>query len=129
MTENLENELTIYRVYEQDIAETYGVGTWYKGVKINALYDELVDVLGEPTYPTPNEDQTVFRSWVIRWNMETYEIYDYNTFDEEYTLNYLTSWHVGASEGADVLEFSKLIEDAIKNYYEKNGKNKRTLRR
>lgn len=119
--EKLLDDLIVYRVYEQDIAQAYGVGTWYKGVKINAFYDELESVLGEPTYITPNEDQSVYRSWVCRWNSDTYEIYDYNTYSEDYTLNYLRLWNVGGSDGSDAHEFAQMIEQAIKE--NKNGIN------
>lgn len=107
--------LIVYQVYEQDEAYKYGVHTSYKAIKLRATYDELVEVLGQPTFPMPNEDESVHRSWVCRWNSSTYEIYDYNTFSEEYTINFLRSWYINTDSEGDVLEFSKMVEGLIKN--------------
>lgn len=106
--------LIVYKVHEQEIAQNYGVGTSDKGLRINAFYDELVRVLGKPTFPIPNEDETVYRSWVCRWNSNTYEIYDFQTYSEEYTLNFNRSWNVGTNQDNYTLDFIEFIENAIK---------------
>lgn len=105
--------LIVYKVYEQEIAETYGITTSYKGIKLLATYDEIVKALGEPTFPLANYDETVQKSWVCRWNSSTYEIYDLNNFDEEYTMNYNKIWYVNTDSDGDAHEFSLQVESLI----------------
>ena len=112
----LPDSMIVYEVHEQDLAYEHGHLTSFKGLKIhNVTYDQLVKILGKPTFPMPNSDQSVFRSWVIRWDGATYEVYDYNTFDEHYTTTYNTTWWVGSSEGVHTLDFVNLIEELTKN--------------
>lgn len=114
---NLPDSFEVFAVDEQDLAYKYGHLTSFKGLKIhNVTYDQLVKILGKPTFPMPNSDHSVFRSWVIRWDGATYEVYDYNTFDEHYTTTYNTTWWVGSSEGVHTLDFVNLIEELAKNY-------------
>ena len=104
--------MIVYEVHEQDLAFEHGHLTSYKGLKIHGVkYDTLVKILGKPTFPMSNSDGSVHRSWVIRWDSATYELYDYNTFDEYFTTHHNTTWWVGSSEGVHTLDFINLIEE------------------
>jgi hypothetical protein len=118
--------IIVYKVFEQEIAETYGITTSYKGIKLHATYDQLVKALGEPTFPLANYDETVQKSWVCRWNSSTYEIYDLNNFDEEYTMNFNKRWFINTDSQGDALEFANQVESLIHNKQlkpEENGIN------
>lgn len=108
----LPDSMIVYEVHEQDLAYEHGHLSSFKGLKIHGVdYKTLVEILGKPTFPTPNSDQSVYRSWVIRWDSVTYEIYDYNTFDEYFTTHQNTTWWVGSTEGVHTLDLINLIED------------------
>lgn len=118
---NLPETFWVFSVDEQDLAYDYGHLTSFKGLKIhNVTYDQLVKILGRPTFPMANSDESVYRSWVIRWDGVTYEVYDYNTFDEHFTTTENTTWWVGSSDGVHTLDFVNLIEELAQDHKNKD---------
>lgn len=69
-------------------------GSSLKG-RIYATYNQLVDILGEPTYSTPSGDEKVQKEWVVKFRGDYFTIYDWKTFDVHYTMNELDNFHVG----------------------------------
>lgn len=86
------------------------IGSSLKGY-INCTYQELVKVLGEPTYPNPSGDNKVQKEWVIQFNGNVYTIYDWKTYDSDYTINILNEFHVGGTQyaGDFISELEKLV--------------------
>ena len=80
---------------------------WY----IDCTYQELIKALGDPTYSTPSGDRKVQKEWVVEHNGEIFTVYDWKTYDEDYTMNKLDEFHVGGKTSADVfiLELEELI--------------------
>lgn len=59
-------------------------------------YQELFSTLGQPTYEHPSGDNKTQVEWVIEWQDEVYTIYDWKTYDREYTINELNTWSIGS---------------------------------
>tara|TARA_B100000085_G_scaffold73278_1_gene65730 strand:+ start:216 stop:596 length:381 start_codon:yes stop_codon:yes gene_type:complete len=121
-TTELPDSMWVYAVHEQAQALDRIHRTSFKGRKITGVsYDELVDILGKPTFPNANSDGSVQKSWVLVWDSEVYEIYDYNTFDEDYTVRFNTFWHIGTHEDKYPIDLAELIEEIAQS--RRNGKN------
>ena len=82
------------RVFKEDEVGNKAIGTVNQG-EIQATYQDLIRVLGEPTYSTPSGDNKVQKEWVVEYNGEVFTIYDWKTYDEEYTMNELDEFNVG----------------------------------
>jgi hypothetical protein len=77
-------------------------GTSLKGYVI-AAYQDLLNVLGKPTFDEPSGDNKVQAEWVVGFDEKIYTIYDWKQYDSSPTDNPLTPirWHVGGYENAD----------------------------
>ena len=61
-------------------------------------YDDLVRYFGEPTiyhYLLDNTDGKIQVEWVLEFNGKPFTIYDWKTFDRDYTLQWLDTWSIG----------------------------------
>jgi hypothetical protein len=75
-------------------------GTHLQG-HINVTYSQLVDALGYPLYgPEDSGDGKVQFEWVFKCNGEVFTLYDWKTYDTEYTINELNRWNVGGKTNA-----------------------------
>jgi len=67
---------------------------------VNTTYSDLVDAFGLPTMHGSG-DNKVQMTWVIEVEsedgVETMEIYDWKTYDLNYTINSLTRWSIGGT--------------------------------
>lgn len=66
-------------------------------------YHELIDIFGQPTYNQESGDSKVQMEWVIKVvdadkNEYQLAIYDWKTYDREYTENYLRTWSIGGND-------------------------------
>jgi hypothetical protein len=87
------------------------VGTSLSGY-IQANYRQLVKALGEPTWDEASSDDKVQIEWVCEFEGNLFTIYDYKTYDREYTMNELDEFHIGSKVAAD--DFIKMLEVKIK---------------
>lgn len=62
---------------------------------VNATYSQLVAVLGEPTFTEPSGDGKTQKEWVVSYKGNVFTIYDWKTFDVNYTMNELDRFNVG----------------------------------
>ena len=78
---------------------------------IDTTYNKLVSVLGEPTYNTPSGDSKVQVEWVVEFEGNLFTIYDWKTFDRDYTENVLDRFNVGSKVNCSsfVIYLQKLI--------------------
>jgi len=65
----------------------------FKG-RIGITYEELIDLLGEPTFIGSGDNKVQFE-WVVMYKGEVFTIYDWKTYDREYTINELDTFRVG----------------------------------
>ena len=90
-----------------------GKETWGSSFKgyIKCTYHDLIRTLGEPTYSDPSGDNKVQKEWVIKHKGKIFTIYDWKTFDSEYTINKLDEFHIGGKEPAH--DFINKLEERI----------------
>ena len=93
-----------YNLYMYDIDAFAQVDT-LRGVK----YVELISALGEPTLKYHEEGDKSTCTWVVTFGNRVYTIYDWKTYDREYTINELNTWSIG---GVSSLVYFK---DALMN--------------
>jgi hypothetical protein len=79
-------------------------------------YKDLVDTFGEPTFtPEDSGDGKVNYEWVLQFDGSYFSIYDWKTYDEEYTRNEYTNWHIGGHAGAiDIHNFINAVLDQMR---------------
>ena len=94
----------------QDFASDQTCGTSLKGYT-HATYKRLVEVLGPPTFSDASLDDKTQVEWVVKFRNNYFTIYDWKTFDREYTMNELTVFHVGGK--VDALDFIIALENKI----------------
>ena len=103
------------------------LGTHLQGYLHNTKYSDLIEAFGQPTFNRASGDGKVHYQWVFDFNGETFTLYDWKTYDVEYTINELTTWNIGGK--TSYVEFSDHIEQIL-NYKKvtKQGEtNKTTL--
>jgi hypothetical protein len=90
-----------------------GKKTWGSSNKghLNITYTQLVSILGEPTYNTPSGDNKVQKEWAVEYKGKTFTIYDWKTYDVDYTMNELNQFNIGGVESAE--EFITELESKI----------------
>ena len=106
-------------IREQRLASELANGTHKVGQLELTRYYELVEILGEPTYSEESFDGKIQVEWVIQYGEEFFTIYDWKTFDRNYTLNSLSVWSVGGN--TDPREFIREIY-ALTNALLEDGK-------
>jgi hypothetical protein len=95
---------------DQHFASNQACDTSLKGY-INATYKQLVAVLGEPTFSDASGDDKTQVEWVVKFGNSYFTIYDYKTYDREYTLNELDEFHIGGK--TDTLDFINELENKL----------------
>lgn len=69
-------------------------------------YNRLVEILGEPTFPEESGDGKVKVEWVVKFEGKVFTIYDWKTYDRDYTLNHLSKFNIGGKSYAiDFIEY------------------------
>jgi len=89
-------------------------GTYKTNTLRGVTYYELFNALGQPTYNEVSADNNCQLEWVIEWQDEIYTIYDWKTYDREYTINELNTWIIGSKVP------SYAFEEALINLIDKD---------
>jgi len=89
-------------------------GSYKTNTLIGVTYYELFNALGQPTYEHPSDDNKTQVEWVIEWEDDVYTIYDWKTYDREYTINELNTWSIGSKVP------SYAFEEALINLIDKD---------
>ena len=74
-------------------------GTSLKGY-IYITYSQLVDLLGQPTFPEQSGDGKVQVEWVVAYGDDIFTIYDWKTYNRYYTENALERFNIGGKSYA-----------------------------
>jgi hypothetical protein len=61
-------------------------------------YDDLVRNFGEPSINVPSADNKVQVEWIFEFEGQYYTLYDWKTYNRDYTLQELTVWSIGGFE-------------------------------
>ena len=86
-------------------------GTYLVGKLIGYTYSELVDLMGEPTFTEGSGDDKVQKEWVVIDGDNVFTIYDWKTYDVEYTITENTVWNIGGKTSA--YEFIDKLESKL----------------
>ena len=94
---------TLYRI----TTGTHKVGS-LRGVN----YDDLVRTFGVPSINVPSGDDKIQVEWVFYFDGDNvFTIYDWKTYDRDYTLKELTTWSIGGNNRD--LEFNESLIDLL----------------
>lgn len=86
-------------------------GTYLVGKLVGYTYSELVDLMGEPTFSEESGDSKIQKEWVVVDGDNVFTIYDWKTYDVEYTITENTIWNVGGKKLA--YEFIGKLESKL----------------
>lgn len=100
---------------EQSLNEIYEAahGTHLVGRMYHMYYDDMVRYLGEPSVSQESGDGKTQVEWVFKFKDQVFTIYDWKTYDRDYTLQELTQWNIGGTS-KHRLEFFEELENIIK---------------
>lgn len=89
-------------------------GTSLKGYINGVTYTQLVEEFGHPLYgPEDSGDGKIQFEWVFKHNGNVFTLYDWKTYDLDYTITELTRWNIGGKSSA--MEFIEDIENILKD--------------
>jgi len=101
------------KVFDEMIAPSVN-GTSLVGYLEGFTFGNLVNVLGQPTFDEPSGDDKVQVEWVVEYDGEVYTVYDWKTYNREFTLNNLTEWNVGGKSKATTF-IAELTQKLLRN--------------
>lgn len=81
-----------------DTIYKFTTGTFKIGKLESVSYDQIVAEFGEPSINVPSGDDKIQVEWVFVFDGKPFTIYDWKTFDRNYTVNHLQSWSIGGKE-------------------------------
>jgi len=82
--------------------------SWFVGNISGLKYNDLVKILGKPTYNKPSGDSKVQVEWAIEFEGNLFHIYDWKTYNKKFTLNGLDTWNIGGNtEPSKLIDFIK----------------------
>ena len=85
-----------YQILHKNDIKNLTDGTHKVATLHNTTYRELLDIFGSSTYyPEDSGDGKVKFEWVLFNGKEVFTVYDWKTYDEDYTRNELTTWSIG----------------------------------
>jgi hypothetical protein len=100
--------------------EDYSTGTSLKGYLHNTTYAQLIEAFGQPTYtPEDSGDGKVNFEWIFEFNGEIFTVYDWKTYNVQYTINELTTWNIGGK--TSYVDFSNYIEEVLNSKQVENA--------
>ena len=104
--------MRVFEIVDQVEALEKTTGTFFVGRLFGLMYDDLVEILGQPTFARASSDDKVQKEWVIEFNDNIYTIYDWCTYDEDYTMDNLKDWNIGGFTSIDTDELINYLKDA-----------------
>ena len=99
---------------KEGLDELYRIttGTFKVASLKNVSYDDLVRAFGVPSINIPSGDNKVQVEWVFYFDgNNVFTIYDWKTFDRDYTLQELTTWSIGGKNKDE--GFFEAVKDLI----------------
>ncbi len=85
-------------------------GTFKIGSLDGIYYRDLVNKLGEPTVIGSGDDKVQYE-WIMEFKGEVFTIYDWKTYNAEYTEYELDTWSIGGNDQSEKIasEFKNFI--------------------
>jgi len=110
----MDNVLEIIK--DQEEARYMTSGTHLQDYINGVTYAQLVKAFGQPLYgPEDSGDGKVQFEWVFKHNGNVFTLYDWKTYDMEYTINELTRWNIGGTmyAGYFVEDIMNMINETV----------------
>jgi hypothetical protein len=93
-------QFQVFDTYDDKVNGTYKIGS------LEGLYfRDLVRKLGEPTVIGSGDDKVQYE-WIMKFEGEIFTIYDWKTYDAEYTEYELDTWSIGGNANSAALLFA-----------------------
>ena len=105
----------IYKIKNKKKALSLVGGTSLKDKIFGYTFSQLYEVLGEPTFNQPSGDEKTQFEWVFTYEGNPFTIYDWKTYDKQYSMNELTQWNVGGKSYSG--DFVEKIEKKLKEKF------------
>jgi len=93
--------------------DDYSTATSLEGYLHNTTYAQLIEAFGQPTYNQESGDGKVQFEWIFEFNGETFTLYDWKTYDAQYTMDELTTWNIGGETSC--VDFLNYVEELLIN--------------
>lgn len=93
--------IEVLRSEQEDLQDLYNTitGTFKLASLQSVKYSDLVRVFGEPSIDQESGDGKVQFEWVIKYGGDKiFTIYDWKTFERNYTIEKLEVWSIGGRE-------------------------------
>jgi hypothetical protein len=107
------------KLQDAEYALNVTTGTSLKGYLHNTKYSDLIKAFGQPTFNQESGDGKVQFEWVFEFNGDIFTLYDWKTYDVEYTINELTTWNIGGK--TSYVDFSNHIEELLNSKQVENA--------
>ena len=111
MKHAIENNL--WPVQDIETALYEAGGTSLKGYLMDVTYTQLCELFGEPVFDEASGDDKVQFEWCILFEESYYTIYDWKTYDPQYSMQELTTWNIGGKRDAVLSGFVAAVESAL----------------
>jgi len=98
-------QFQVFDTYDDKVNGTFKIGS------LEGLYfKDLVAKLGEPTVIGSGDDKVQYE-WLMEFEDQIFTIYDWKTYDVEYTEQELTTWSIGGNDDSATIvnEFNDFI--------------------
>jgi len=111
------NQPKYFKITNQENALKLIGGTSLKDRLIGWNYKQLTVTFGEPTFGKVSSDGKIQREWVFTRTSDNtvFTIYDWKTYDENYTTSINQNWNVGGKGYA-----GEFVTDMIQELKKKN---------
>ena len=105
------------KITNKENAQDIVGGTSLKDRLVGFNYKQLVAAFGEPTFPNPSGDGKVQKEWVFQRKSDgaVFTLYDWKTYDENFTTTMLQNWNVGGKVYAGEFVSDLMIQLKKKN--------------
>jgi hypothetical protein len=105
------------KITDKESANRASVGTSLKDRLSGFNYKQLVAAFGKPTFSEQSGDGKVQKEWVFQRTTdgEVFTLYDWKTYDEDYTTTLNQTWNVGGKVYA-----GEFVTDLIQILRKKN---------
>lgn len=89
-------------------------GTSFYNDTVSATAQELIELIGPPTYDNNKGEDKVNLEWVCKNEYgETVTVYDWKYY-RPLAMNELVNWHLGANDGLQTSKAKRELEAALK---------------
>lgn len=105
------------KITKKETAQDIVGGTSLKDRLVGFNYKQLVAAFGEPTFPNPSGDGKVQKEWVFQRESDgaVFTLYDWKTYDVNYTTTMLQTWNVGSKVYAGEFVTDLMVQLKKKN--------------